>query len=558
MLLPRMKATPRKQLSLTAFGGYRHDHLAGADQFFDMQNLSSDRFPLLGTRKPRGLCATLQHPNGLCAKNALCYVDGTTLYYDGTAVGAVSNTPKQFVTLGSSILIWPDKLRYDTAQGALTPLGASFKSTGSVTFSMCNLQGEVYSGYTVAAMPPDNPDGGDLWLDTQDMPHTLKRYSAATGLWISVSATYIRIGCTGIGARFSDYDGVRISGCTSAALNTSALLYAVSANYVLIAGTLDAAFSQTTPLTIAREIPDFDYLCEKDNRVWGCSNARREIACCKLGDPTNWACYMGISTDSYAVSVGSGGDFTACCAYNGNVLFFKEDRLLKLLGTKPENFQLNAALCYGVQQGSHQSLATAGGLLFYQSGCGVCAYGGALPELAGAPLGGRFRNAVGGGWDDKYYVSMQDDAGGWHLFAYDTRYGIWHREDDAHALAFAPLSGDLYMLLANGKLLSLSGSGTAEDTLSWKAETGELIDSAHARPQKLILRLEMALGASLCVQLSYDGDDFLDAAYVSVTRKRPVVLPLRLRRCDSLRLRLSGTGEATLHALTLQLEEGSV
>ncbi len=555
MLLPRQKATPRKQLSLTAFGGYRHDHLAGADQFFDMQNLSSDAFPLLTTRKPRALQATLQRPNGLCAKGALCYADGTTLYYDGEAVGAVSDTPKQFVTLGASILIWPDKLRYDTVRHTLTPLGASFTSTGTATFSMCNLQGEAYSGYTVSALPPSAPSGGDLWLDTQETPHTLKRYSAASALWVRVVATYIRIACTGIGASFSDYDGVRISGCTAATLNTSALLYAVAPNYVLIAGTLDAAFTQSAALSIAREIPDFDFLCEKDNRVWGCSNARREIACCKLGDPTNWNCYMGISTDSYAVSVGSGGDFTACCAYNGNVLFFKEDRLFKLLGTKPENYQLNAALCYGVRQGSHQSLAIAGGLLFYHAACGICAYGGALPELVGAPLGQAFRCAVGGGWDDKYYVSMRDEAGGWHLFAYDTRYGLWHREDGAHALGFACLAGDMYMLLANGALYALKG--TAERFM-WHVQTGELIQSAHARPQKLVLRFEMELGASLRVLFSYDGGAFLDAGYVSAARKRPVVLPLRLRRCDSLRLRLEGEGAVTLHALTLMLEEGSV
>lgn len=558
MLLPRLKTPNRKQLSVSAFGGYRHDHLAGADQFYDMQNLTSDRFPLLSPRKARGRSATLQSPNGLCAKDELCYVDGTTLYYDGEAVGTVTDSPKQLISFGSSILIWPDKLRFDTLLQTLTPLGASYTSSGSVTFSMCNLQGDVYSGYTVADMPPENPDGGDLWLDTMNAPHVLKRYSDASGQWVGVSASYIRIGAPGIGADFADYDGVSISGCTAGALNTSALLYAVSTDYVLIAGTLDEAFTQTAPLTIAREIPDFDFLCEKDNRVWGCSNTRREIACCKLGDPGNWNAFMGISTDSYALTVGSGGDFTACCAFGGSVLFFKEDRLLKLLGTKPENYQLNAVPCYGVRQGSHASLAMAGGLLFYHARCGVCAYGGALPEVVGAPLCARFRNAVGGGWDDKYYVSMQDETNAWHLFVYDTRYGIWHREDASHALAFASLDGDLYMLLANGALFSLAGAGTAEAPFSWFAQTGELIERAHARPQKLILRLEPSLGANLRVLLSYDGGAFSDAGCLSAERKKPVVLPLRLRRCDSLRLRLEGTGECTLHALTFIFEEGSV
>ena len=161
MFLPGLLTNKRKKRSINAFGGYRHDHRADAARFYDMKNLGADRFPLLSTRKKRSLTAQLTKPNGLWAGEKLLWADGGRLFYDGQDVGAVSDTQKQFVRLGSGVLIWPDKLRFDTETETLTPLGASFTSSGEVSFSMCSLQGEDYDDYTVSDMPPEDPSGGD-------------------------------------------------------------------------------------------------------------------------------------------------------------------------------------------------------------------------------------------------------------------------------------------------------------------------------------------------------------------------------------------------------------
>ena len=63
----------------------------------------------------------------------------------------------------------------------------------------------------------------------------------------------------------------------------------------------------------------------------------------------------------------------------------------------------------------------------------------------------RYHNAVAGSDGLKYYVSMQNEAGEWSLFVYDTRLGIWEREDDTQALGFA-WDSDLYFLDADGTL----------------------------------------------------------------------------------------------------------
>ena len=270
---------------------------------------------------------------------------------------------------------------------------------------------------------------------------------------------------------------------------------------------------------------------------------------------------MGVSTDSYTLSVGGGGDFTGCCAFGGNVLFFKEDRILKLLGTKPENFQLNSLLCHGVAAGSEKSLVQLGASLYYHSRAGVCVYGGALPETIAQDLGEPLSDAVGGAGDEKYYLSAKNAENLWNLYAYDTRTGLWYREDDAHALAFVTYEGAAYMLKAAGTGAALTalrsaGEGSEEDGFVWAFETGELIQSGYLRPKKLLLRFEAEADTNISLFLSYDGGGFECAGQVNAARKRPLLLPLRLRRCDSLRLRAEGEGAMRLHAMNILFEDG--
>lgn len=75
-------------------------------------------------------------------------------------------------------------------------------------------------------------------------------------------------------------------------------------------------------LTIKRTVPDMDFLCENENRLWGCKEDT--IYASKLGDIFNWNVFDGVATDSYSVNVGSAGDFTACCSYLGYPCFSRK------------------------------------------------------------------------------------------------------------------------------------------------------------------------------------------------------------------------------------------
>ena len=96
-----------------------------------MVNVSGEKAPLLTTRRPRSVAAALTKPNGLTVYDGrLAWADSTAFFVDGVSKGAVTDTEKVFATLGSRLLIWPDKKLWDGTN--FTSLEASFTASGLV------------------------------------------------------------------------------------------------------------------------------------------------------------------------------------------------------------------------------------------------------------------------------------------------------------------------------------------------------------------------------------------------------------------------------------------
>lgn len=586
---PTVQAPAAQRRVTDVFAGYNHNLRINDGEFYDEENLCSDDYPLLSTRRQRGVYAAPEAPQGLIAKDALCYVDGTEFVINEKRIemdlsAEEEMCPKSLISMGAYVIIMPDRKYINTAD--LTDFGsieASYTSISDVTFILCTVDGaglDVISG----AAAPEDPGNGDYWLDTSATPHTLKVYSETSAMWMSVATTYVKISATGIGAQFEQYDGVTISGIVKNSvkdLNGSAILWAKDENYIVVVGILDTEATQTVEegaVTIARKMPEMDFVIESGNRLWGCKYGMvdgktvNEIYASKLGDFRNWNCFMGISTDSYAASCGTDGQWTGAITHLGYPLFFKENCLHKVYGTAPSSYQIQTTACRGVQKGSDRSLAIVNEVLYYKSRGGVCAYDGSLPAEISSAFGGEiYSDAVGGGHRNKYYLSMKDSGGTWHLFVYDARLGVWHREDNTHAAAWCSCRDEMYYIdAADGKIRTVLGSGQVEtEKIHWKAETGTFVSvlSSAKYPDyaadkkyvgRLMLRMALDPGATMQAYIEYDSSGVWERLW-SMTGKnlQTFTFPVRPRRCDHFRLRLVGQGGAKLYSLTKTLEKGS-
>lgn len=320
-------------------------------------------------------------------------------------------------------------------------------------------------------------------------------------------------------------------------------------------------------------VPEMDFVIECKNRLWGCKYGMvdnemiNEIYCCELGNFKNWRRFEGLSTDPYAASVGSDGPWTGAINYIGYPTFFKEDRIHRVAVSATGAHEITEIVCEGVQNGSSRSLAIINGLLYYKSNRGVCVYqGGVSPSIITDALGDEhYTDAAAGVDGQNYYISMKDSSGNWNLFCYDSRRGLWMREDNLDVRQFATVGEELYALTESKQLWALKGStGQAEEHVDWYGESGLMY---YQYPDKKYIsrfnfRLTMERGTRLRVFLEYDSSDRWEKMGEIIADRpgsdtKTVTLPIVPRRCDHLRIRIEGRGNCKIYSVARILAIGS-
>lgn len=610
--------TGSRQL-LRAFGGINETYSCSEAELSAALNFSGRGFPALQTRALRKKVRDVEKVNGMYHLNGLLICRGTGLEYapDGQAGRTAAVTLENVLTddrkalagMGSKVLIWPDKLAFDTETGQLETLGAKWElGDRKMTVCPCDTEGKMYEVAGAGDTEPESPEDGQLFLkgdpkNLYDYESVLEKWSAKSGKWVQVLVNTVRMTCPGIGSLLKEGDTVTLTGMPQAVcdalaadLNGEIVVQALegddlvasltpaqdSRRYygswtVTATGTswrsLDGARTENEGLavsiTLERRVPDLDFVTEQGNRVWGCSKKENTIYACRLGDPTNWYSYRGIAADSYAVSVGSDGTFTGAASCMGYVLFFKENCIHKLYGSKPSDYQLSSVRCRGVAANAAHSLCVLNETLYYLSPDGVMAWDGSIPTKVSAVLDAsrlaNVQSAVGGALDGRYYLHISRTAGTQgqtRLLVYDTERGLWH-EEDVCSCDMASTGGQLY--LWDGQALwaadpsresDWQSTEGVEQQVSFELVTGDIgQDGAEQRYlSRLTLRLDAACASTVEVALSYDGGPWETVASLTAREaRRSYDLPLVPRRHSTLRLRLRGKGQITLRSLAKNL-----
>ena len=606
MKLSKLTELPTSRDMIDVFGGYNHNLRIGEGEFYDMTNLTSADYPVLSPRPKRGVyvpgneASTPTNPLGMIAKDALCYVEAnedgqtSTFYINGYPIEFEGNDklnakPKTLISMGSYVIIMPDKFYINTNNyGDKGKIEKTFDAkTGTAQFELCKIDGEGYTIDYTGDSAPALPEGKDehddltLWLDTSGETHVLKQYSKTNSQWVSVATTYIKItfsDATNLTTLFSKEDGLTISGITASEqledLNNTMVVWDIGEKYIIVTGILDKTVTQTLSadayISIKRQMPNMDFIIESGNRLWGCrygtalnGEVVNEIYASKLGDFKNWNTFAGISTDSYVVGVGTDGQFTGAITHGGYPIFFKENCMHKVYGNYPANYQVQTIACRGVQKGCSKSLAIVNEILYYKSRSSICAYDGSLPVEISSALGDVvYSDAVAGVLRNKYYISMKDANGVYHLFVYDTLKGMWHREDNTQATSFCNCDGELYYIdYDTNKIKTVRGSGITDGKpIKWEATTGIIGTESPDKKylSRIVLRGSLEVGTKLYLQAQYDSTSAWEQIFsMAATTLKTFSIPIKPKRCDHLRLRFIGEGEAKIFSITKTFEQGS-
>ena len=505
------------------FGGLERRIGAGNGTICDMRNLSGNNIPVLSSREKRYKLTDVTQPNGIWGNSYhLIYVDGETLYKDGTAF--VSNLPsglnatRHFAAMGNRLLIWPDKILVDI-EGDGTKQNLEHDVGASCTFINGTLDGVTAPGNTIQA-----PNGFD-WSDS------------------------FRVG-----------DAVTISGAANAENNKTSIVREIDGRNLRFDVNCFTVNTTAKQIVVKREVPDLDGICVNDNRVWGFSGDT--IWASKLGDPFNWYDFQGISTSSFSVETGTAGSINACISFMGYPCFFKEDRVFKVYGSRPSNFEVMGSATLGVMQYAAQSLAVAGETLYYLSRAGFVRYNGGYPSVIDQALDQKYVAAVAGSDGRKYYVSaIRNDNEECEFLVFDPDTGQWFLEDDtAYSGGFGYFNGYLCGM-TDGDVQTVNGwpymwvdpddSGIEADFESGAAFADfDLQTFGSKYPVRLWLRYESE--NALQVKISYDGGTMESVTALAAGDKQTKYMPVPIRRCDRFRIRIDTIGAWKLYAMEIE------
>lgn len=594
MKFPTLNEVTRYREMTSAFGGYNHQLSCQDGQFYDMKNMTSNYYPILSPRDKRGYVYQMYKPQGIIDKEDLIWIDEGFIFKNGRIVTptnlTLESSEKMMVKMGAYIVIFPDKVWWNVETdefGYMENKNVIEGAESVVDFSICDGSGAAVTWHDEAYYQKIKPQNGDYMMSTMNGKSVLKVYSASTSLWGAVATTYIKIASKGIGKGFELGDGIKITVDLKGAdwdyasnifvndegdgmRSTNTYISDKGDDYITIIGLLDKNVGYSNmKVIVERKVPDMAFITECNNRLWGCSEDGHEIYCCKLGDVKNWNCFMGISTDSWAVTIGSDGKFTGATTYLGYPMFFKEDCFIKIAISATGGHQIKETRCRGVQKGSGKSLAILNETLYYKSTTGICSYSGSLPSGISESFGDvRYENAVGGAIGNRYYVSMSDKEGKYSLFVYDQKTGIWSKEDDTEVLFFCQHEDDLYFIDAKDNYMkSVRGTlpiGTLDRKLEgkfpWMVESGDIgysmVDNKYI--SRINVRVALDFGTNADFYIMYDSSGIWEHKFnMSGKGTRSFTVPVIPKRCDHFKYKLVGKGGCKIYSITKTIEQGS-
>lgn len=315
-------------------------------------------------------------------------------------------------------------------------------------------------------------------------------------------------------------------------------------------------------------IPQLDYVCTVNNRVWGCryDDTHNAIYASKLGDFKVWDDFDSLADSSYALSLGSSGEFTGIAAYQGTPIFFKENYIHRIAGTLPENFTLQTTKCQGVKKYSDDSIVVANERMYYHGRDGIYAYDGNLPVKISHELGSvEFEEAVGGFFDNKLFMNMLGEKGIAATYVYNVDTGLWQKQNEgSQYYGFATYNGELLCLLDEGIIAwhgksVFTGYEFPKLPFTWYAVTGIIGTDAPGAKYlaRMIIRMWMELDATMTIYVEYDSiPEWIPLTTISGDSLKSFSIPLSFDRCDHLRLRFEGKGETKIYTITKDIEKG--
>ena len=296
---------------------------------------------------------------------------------------------------------------------------------------------------------------------------------------------------------------------------------------------------------------DANLLAVYQNRLWGTDTLGTSLYCSNATDFYDWK-IDGTAAGGGYLDVAENSPWTAICEYGGYLYAFKQNKLYKVLGSNALDYRIVSICDFGCIDS--RAVAVCDSVLYFLGRDGVYGFTGNIPVRVSYKLDREYQSGVLEGRGSLLFASLLTTDGEKEFFVYDTSRQIWNKEDDFSVRCFVDYADGVYALGEDNVCYRLC-DGKADGSIPFSFTTKQYFYYFDQKAVSSVnLFLDMDEGASVTVSVSYDNQDFAVCGTFSGSRLK--YIPVRLRKCDEFRIRVSGHGFIRLKQLEFILRSG--
>ena len=236
MFLKSMQQRQRSSQTIDTFGGYCHKEVIDNAQWYDMKNMSADKFPAITTRSKRITVDSVSgeqivNPVAMIDKDGLVWIDSAgTLHAGGHSLpNFVSDVSEelQLISMGAYLIVWPSKVWANIEvlkSGKPMTSGSDYGNIGSICMQPdSSNEGEVRSehkailsycdenGENFKYAPKQTTDGRLKFIFANTLEEAVEKYGDYINKYVVITTekypyvTYSTVTDSGDGEAGSSY-----------------------------------------------------------------------------------------------------------------------------------------------------------------------------------------------------------------------------------------------------------------------------------------------------------------------------------------------------------------
>lgn len=266
--------------------------------------------------------------------------------------------------------------------------------------------------------------------------------------------------------------------------------------------------------------------------------------------------FSGTAASSVYIDSNLPGNFIGVKAYNDSIIAFKENSMTVIYGDTAADFSVGKEIC-GVGCIDIRSAQMVDGVLYFCSPSGFYAYAGGQPRRISEKLKVKFKKVCAFSADGKYYAEGTTENGEKKLLVYDTEKGIWLSEEPREIAGACNDNGEIYVV-ASGEILRKKKDNESAALCEWYFESMEICEGVFEKKgiAEIYIKGKLAEGAEMSVQVFVAGEVLESKTFYGNGKIKAYRVPVRLRKDDSYKIKVSGSGEAIIYEMERKVSVG--